>query len=97
LGGPTAKTAAREKQPSSVTLIRQKEKQRPKAVEYGSPLIHRPTERVSQKGSSKAVEVGRDVFEGISRRMRSPKTMAVQRIMSPRGKALTKATSLKSL
>jgi hypothetical protein len=47
LGGPTAKTAAREKQPSSVTLIRQKEKQRPKEVEYGSPLIHRPIEKVS--------------------------------------------------
>ena len=95
--GPAATTAVREEQPSSAPLIRQREKSNKRTAEYGSPLPHRPTERAAQKGSSKVIGVRKEGSESTCRRARSPKTIAVQRIMSPRRQALTKATSLHSL
>ena len=50
-----------------------------------------------QQRTAKAVSVRKDTFEGPSRRMKSPKTVNVQKIMSPQSKAMTKMNSLKSL
>ena len=71
------KVAVRDKPQSSAAFIQQNEKQSQKAMEYGSPLTHRQTERVLQQRSSKVVSIEKDGFETHSHRMRSPKTMAI--------------------